>query len=378
MPDNVQSIPMNNLYAWQQVALMRLMLFVTGRVHQIVGEFNASARDVILAAAGADGQLTSAGAYQVQVVVLRSWGDTLKRLTGLIQAGQREGASLPFGVQAAYHEKLVVPAFKAPPLREAVVDGVFENQLQMILDAAALSFGPDGLQFSSRIWRMDRDTREGINSTIMQDLADKKSAWQLAKDLESFLGAGKDCPRWTYARLNSVASVDKAKGDLSGLLSNDPVTGSGCGGKGVSYNALRLARTEIQRAHHDANDNRMAAMPWIEQERIVLSGSHPEHDICDDVVAGGEDGKGIYPKGTIKLPLHPHCFCDKRAVQDLEAFGNQLAGWVQTGQGFAAMDQYAASLGADVKKSLLNDPVARAFGVWAFDHFEELAARMAQ
>ncbi|HAE59363.1 MAG TPA: hypothetical protein DCG54_07615 [Anaerolineae bacterium] len=369
--EKVTSIPLNNLYAWQQVGLMRLMMYLTGRVHEIIGDFSNSARVLILANAGEDGSMDTAAAYRTQVEISKAWGDTFTSLETLIGLGLREGASLPFGVQAAYHEKLIVPALKTRLSEATVAEGVFDAQLRWIIDAAMRLAGPDGLQFSSRLWRLDRDTREGMSTAIMQAVVDKKSAWQLAKDLEQFLGAGKDCPKWTYTRLNVVSSIDKAKGDLSGLLSGDD-----CAGKGVSYNALRLARTEIQRTHHLANDNRMAAMPWIEQERIVLSGSHPKPDICDDVVHGGENSDGVYPKGTIILPLHPHCFCDKRAVQDLNSFGDQLAGWVRSGQGFPGMDQYAASLGSDLGNSLLESPIAQAFGVWCFDKFDEISARM--
>jgi hypothetical protein len=289
-------------------------------------------------------------------------------------------------VQAAYHEKLITSHLADAKIAEArrywgkplaihvqeasVVDGVFETQLQMILNAAEQMRGPDGWVFSDRIWKLNMDVRDGITPAIMDALQNQKSAWQLAKDLEGFLGAGADCPRWTYARLNEVPSAAKAKGDATGLLS-----GEACAGKGVSYNALRLARTEIQRAHHLANDNRMKSMPWIEQEKIVLSGSHPQPDECDDVVHGGDNGDGVYPVGTIELPIHPNCFCDKRAVQDLEKFGNDLSGWVR-GESYPAMDTYAASLGADFGGSLLGNPVAQAFGVWAFDKFDELAKRM--
>lgn len=370
--NDVADIPLNRLYRVQQVALMRLMLYVTGRVHEITGEFSGAARAIVLSEARTDGTLDSMGAYRAQVEISKAWGDALQALTTLMLHGMREGASLPFGVQAAYHEKLIVPAVEtAQKVSEGVVDGVFESQLQILLDAAMHMTGPDGLQFSARIWKMDREAREGMNTAIMSAVSDKKSAWQLAKDLEKYLGAGSDCPKWTRARLNGLTATDKASGNMTGLLS-----GEDCGGKGVSYNALRLARTEIQHAHHMANDARMAAMPWIEQEKIVLSKSHPEPDECDDVVNGGEKNDGVYPVGTIQLPLHPQCFCGKEAVQDLEAFGDKLGEWVKTGEGFPAMDKYASSLEGDMGSSLMNNPIAMSFGVWAFDKFEEISARM--
>ncbi len=369
--DAVSEIPLNRLFDYQQVALMRVLMYLTGQVHELIGDAAKEMRAVILAQADADGNLDTLRAYKVQGEVAKIWGDVVTAFNKLTLRGMEQAASLPFGVQAAYHQKLIGPVSK-PSLAEAqVIDGVFASQLKAIVDAAMDVLGPDNLRFSTRIWRFDRESRSGINSAIMAAVTDQKSAWQLAQDLEQFLGAGEDCPRWTYTRLNRVSAAEKAKGDPRGFLN-----GEDCSGKGVSYNALRLARTEIQRAHHLANDNRMAAMPWIEQERIVLSASHPEPDECDEVANGGEDGKGIYPKGTVSLPLHPHCFCNKVAVQDLQAFGDQLGEWVRTGQGFAAMDEYKANLGMEYETNLLNNPVAARLGVWLFDQFDELTKEM--
>ena len=62
-----------------------------------------------------------------------------------------------------------------------------------------------------------------------------------------------------------------------------------CAGQGVAYNALRLARNEIQVAHGLATDSLFAKMPWVEKEAINLSPSHPAIGCaCEDVVVNGE------------------------------------------------------------------------------------------
>ena len=142
---------------------------------------------------------------------------------------------------------------------------------------------------------------QGISQTLAAGVSQGSSAWQMAGALEKYLGAGRGCPRWTSARLRlSKAAI--AGGDLTGLLS-----GADCAAKGVAYNALRLARNELQVIHGISTDAAMAKMPWLFKEQISLSFGHAEEDECDQVVRGGENGAGIYPKGTITLPIHVHC-----------------------------------------------------------------------
>lgn len=133
----------------------------------------------------------------------------------------------------------------------------------------------------------------------------------------------------------------------------------------MSYKALRLARTEIQKIHALATDRMMAMQPWVEAEKVNLSAAHPERDECDDVVEGGEKGDGVYPVGTIELPLHPNCLCYKTAVlMDQKQFTNDLRAWMRGERPWAEMDAYAADLGVDLNTSLL--PAALTLAVWLF------------
>ena len=141
--------------------------------------------------------------------------------------------------------------------------------------------------------------------------------------------------------------------------------GDACDGTGVSYNALRLARTEIQKAHALATDRILASQPWVEKEKIHLSAAHPGTDICDDVVSGGEKGEGIYDVGTIELPLHPNCLCYKTAVLMEEAqFTSRLRAWMTGSSPWSEMDDYEQMIGGDASKSIL--PNAINLAVWLF------------
>jgi len=246
----------------------------------------------------------------------------------------------------------------------------------VLLNAAAEYLYGDGLNLSGRIWRLDREARDGMNTLISAAIADGSSAWDLARNLEQFLGADADCPRWTSTRLYKRSKSQIAAGDMTGLITNP-----NCDGQGVSYNALRLARTEIQKAHALATDKVLMNSPWVEKEQVNLSAQHPEPDICDEIVAKGEKGEGVYEVGEIELPLHPNCLCYKTAVlMDEDKFIGDLNAWVKgdpsttpggSAQDFgAAMDKYAQLIGAGGNNvqdvNLSNDSSILMLGVWLF------------
>jgi hypothetical protein len=221
---------------------------------------------------------------------------------------------------------------------------VFDPQLQAVLQAANERLYSDGFQLSQRIWRLDRDSLEGIRRTLLRGIAERESAWNLAQELEAYLGFDAECPRWSTTRMFRMTPTDRLFSRV-GLYSR--VDGGPCASLGVSYNALRLARNEIQIAHMMATDAMFANAPWIGYEQIVLSPDHPPIGCeCEDIVAGGIDGEGTYEKGEISLPIHVQCMCYKLSVlTPREEFVSKLRGWMQGTQGWPAMDQYAARLG---------------------------------
>lgn len=70
-------------------------------------------------------------------------------------------------------------------------------------------------------------------------------------------------------------------------------------------NALRVARTEINSAYHNARNERWANEPFVIGQYIHLSPQHdPEkdEDICDEL-------QGYYPKDFKWSGWHPNCMC---------------------------------------------------------------------
>jgi hypothetical protein len=374
-------IPIELIDQAQQQALMRLQVKVTGETHRLLNELVAELRKRLLEYADEDGKL-KAEFYLVLVDYAgKLWADTLKRWRVMFEAARREAVAIPFGSLARNHQHFVglveLEERKARKLEEQGpvrigVQGVpfFEQQIQEVLDATAQRVYSDGFKLSQRIWRLDQESLGGIQQILQETMATGDSAWNAAKKLEAYLGPGADCPRWTSTRLSRLTKSDIAAGDKRGLIRGNP-----CESKGVAYNALRLARNEIQIAHHAAKDIVMARQPWTEMERIVLSPAHPVEDICDDVVGGGENGDGVYPKGTIILPLHVQCLCYKQGVQmPADEFIGKLRGWMTNEAAWPEMDQYASWLGVgrtDMVADLLL-PLEAAMARWLWGKEDEL------
>ena len=364
----LDKVPTSRLQAGAWKATLRLHTWFTGRTHELMLEFGKSARGLLLKAGGKDGVIDAAGMYGVQSELLRIWGDTWNQWRADFQAARREAAYIAFGVQAVSHMRLVAPLLvsegiasrSALAMTESMVtDGVYDPQLRILLSVAGQYLYGDGLTLDGRIWQIDRDSRELMNQILMNGIVNGKSAWDLALEFEQFLGAGQDCPRWTSTRLYGRTKSEIAAGDATGLLRGDE-----CDGRGVSYKALRLARTEIQKMHALATDRMMARQPWVEQEKINLSAAHPKPDECDDAASGGEDGDGVYPVGTIILPLHPNCLCYKTAkLMDRDQFVNRMRDWLNGGQ-WSEMDVYANDLGVPLDSDLT--PAAINLAVWLF------------
>jgi hypothetical protein len=71
---------------------------------------------------------------------------------------------------------------------------------------------------------------------------------------------------------------------------------------GVSYAAMRLGRTELNNAFHQASRDSYQANPFVEKVDWNLSGSHPRADECNDL-------EGTYLPNNVPDKPHPQCLC---------------------------------------------------------------------
>lgn len=131
-----------------------------------------------------------------------------------------------------------------------------------------------GIPLSQQVYRTEAYSKGLVDRTVNRGILLGKSARELAKD-------------------------------VSGMI--NPYTPGG-----VSYAAMRLARTELNNAFHHAQKGIRASDPFVEGMRWNLSGSHPRPDECNDYAEGQHysgGAAGVYKPDQVPGKPHPHCFC---------------------------------------------------------------------
>lgn len=154
----------------------------------------------------------------------------------------------------------------------------------------------DGLQLSDRIWRLDNHARQVLSDEIQRAVIQGHSASQAVQDL---LARGMDVPADLARKMNAAQWDRIYRGIKNGIF-----TGEGS----VYSDAMRVMRTEINRAHGEAYMAAAFDHPDVIGTRFLLSPAHPRTDICDmhaSVNLYGL-GAGVYPKGKNPWPAHPN------------------------------------------------------------------------
>lgn len=85
-------------------------------------------------------------------------------------------------------------------------------------------------------------------------------------------------------------------------------------------NAMRLARTEMNRTYTKAQAAFANDKPWVQGVEITLSPNHTDADECDDLASGGPYSAD--EAGQL-IPAHPHCMCYLTPVIDPKYLGEE-------------------------------------------------------
>lgn len=161
--------------------------------------------------------------------------------------------------------------------------------------------GADGLQLSDRVWRIDRGARDAVVNAVERAVVKGQSAAQAARE---FLQGGEPVPFAVRQGLDAAGALGIGKEAQAVMV------GEG-GRSGAMFQAQRLFRTEINRAHGVAYMESAQQTPGFKGFRFTLSPAHPEEDICDELAAADDFGlgAGVYPDMAefLKIwPAHPN------------------------------------------------------------------------
>ena len=289
---------------------------------EIIKLYREAAADLAArAAASRKGSLTERWASE--------YAESLKKRTAELNAGLYEvtlqglkrSAGLPTIAMGEWWEAVATTqgaagqsfrdAFATTP--DSVLAGIIEG-----------GFYNDNKGLSERIWRVADSFEKDIGYIVNRGIAEKKSALELARDLEQYV--------------KPPAKRDFDWGKVYPNLS----------GKKVDFNAQRLARTSINHAYHLDNVKVCTENPFVTAMHWDLSNSHYERQIipfgsdeCDEYAAHEEGlGEGNWKPEEIPVP-HPQCLCTHWPVipQDLEDIGAQIGRWA-SGEPDAVLDEW--------------------------------------
>lgn len=158
---------------------------------------------------------------------------------------------------------------------------------------------------SSAIWGHSAADQQAIQDIIAIGLAQGKSAYDIAKDLEIYVNPEKQGDAdWSkiYPGKNRV----------------------------VDYNALRLARTLVSHAYQQSIVRSTLHNPFVEGLRWSISNSHRVCEACIDLADTDHAGlgPGVFRKDSVPLD-HPNGMCSLEPILlPTDEIADRLAAWV--------------------------------------------------
>lgn len=162
----------------------------------------------------------------------------------------------------------------------------------------------DGLTLSDRLWRLDNGAVQAVAETLRRNVVLGRDASRAAQE---FLARGEPVPPDLWARLG-LDSAQRLGRTVAETLTTAPDS--------AYANALRVFRTELNRAHGEAYQHGAGTNPDVIGMRFNLSPSHPRADICDLHAKANLHGlgPGVYPVGRTPWPAHPNTMSYLTAV----------------------------------------------------------------
>jgi len=167
-----------------------------------------------------------------------------------------------------------------------------------------------GLFLSDRIWEQGEKYRNTMRDIIQEAVATGQDAVKTARMLQQYVRHGVQTLAKDYPNM-----MKRMKGRVPG---------------NISYEALRLARTEMTAAFGEGTIAAARVSPSYQGMKYILSKSHSIIDICDTITSLDRGlGAGVYlPGEEPPYPFHPNCLCIAVPVHEQpEDFITRLKKW---------------------------------------------------
>ena len=181
----------------------------------------------------------------------------------------------------------------------------------------------NGLYLSDRIWEQGEKYRTTMRDLIQESVAIGQDAITTARMIQRYVREGAMTLAKRYPNM-----MKRMKGRIPG---------------NISYEALRLARTEMTAAFGEGAISASRVAPSYNGMKWVLSSSHPVPDICDTLSTYDSGlGPGVYPPGDEPpYPAHPNCLCALVPIhEEPEEFVARLKRWTENPESEPELEQW--------------------------------------
>lgn len=245
------------------------------------------------------GSLTQGWLNDYRKTILNNMKQLNKQLQNDITDSMNTSAELANNVQLNFFDKINMQYGLG-------MDKTFSSMFssvpnETVKELISGNFYKDGAGLSHRIWFTGNRVNGNIDYIIQKGILEKKSAYELAKDLETYVDpdAQKDWD-WKKVYPNASGSVD--------------------------YCAQRLARTSISHAYELTTLRSCKKNPFTTKVRWNSADSPRTCELC-----ASRDGK-IYSLDDCPMD-HPNGLCTQEPILDdsIENIGSRLRDWVNGG-----------------------------------------------
>ena len=246
------------------------------------------------------------------------------RLTGSFTKAFEQYIELAVEAGGGYSQAIALDLFKKAGMDITGLRTMFATVNRQAVEAC-WARTKKGLFLSDRIWQQGEKFRNTMRDIIQEAVATGQDAVKTARMLQQYVRQG----AMTLAR-DYPNMMKRMKGRVPG---------------NISYEALRLARTEMTAAFGEGTIAAARVSPSYIGMKWVLSHNHPVVDICDTLAEHDEGlglGPGVYPPGNEPpYPAHPNCLCALVPIhEDPEEFVARLKDWLEDPKNDPELEQW--------------------------------------